>query len=189
MRCRAHYNAGISFYPHVLQGAPVPFFWFLAWLCGKKNSPLITITIILFIIAFNLVPPHGEVLFTIGAFWITDGALSAGIHRAATLAWLIMLSRVTIRQDLRIPGLFGELIGESFRLLSIIASQKQRITRKNLIADIDQMMIDLSSGSGEAPRPGAPSRTKPAGFAILAAVAILAWLPWLIRLWFGLIQL
>jgi len=165
------------------------FFWFLAWLCGKKNSPLITITIILFIIAFNLVPPHGEVLFSIGAFRITSGALSVGIHRAVTLAGLIMLSRVTIRQDLKIPGLFGELIGESFRLLSIIVSQKQRITRKNLIADIDQMMIDLSSGSGEASRPGTASRTKPAGFVILGVAAILAWLPWILRFWFTLIQL
>ena len=164
------------------------FFWFLAWLCGKKNNPLITIAIIFFIVAFNLVMPHGEVLFSIGAFRITSGALSLGIHRAATLAGLIMLSRVSIRQDLKIPGLFGELIGESFRLFSAIMNRKQRITRKNLIADIDQMMIDLSSDSGEASRHGTASRTKPAGFAILGAAVFLAWLPWILRFWFAMVQ-
>jgi len=153
------------------------FFWFLAWLCGKKNNPLITILVIFFIVAFNLIIPHGQVLFTIGAFRVTSGALALGIHRAFTLAGLIMLSRITIRRDLKLPGLFGELIGESLRLYSIIMNQRHRITRKNLIADIDNMMVELSNNGAEAPQADtAPaSRTKPLGFVILAAVAILAW--------------
>ena len=156
------------------------FFWLIAWLCGKKNNPLITFTVILFITAFNLVVPHGQVLFSIGAFPITSGALALGLHRAITLAGLIMLSRAAIRPDLKIPGLFGDLIGESFRLFSIIMNQKQRITRKNLISDIDRMMIDLSGDDGQTPAPNAApaSRTRPAGFAILAAVALLSWSTW-----------
>ena len=151
------------------------FFWFLAWLSGKKNKPLFTILIILFIVAFNLIFPYGESLFSIGAFRITDGALARGISRAVTLAGLIMLSRITIRHDLKFPGLFGELISESFRLFAVIMNQKQRITRKNLIADIDRMMIDLSSA--EIPRTDTPpaSRTKPAGFVILAFVTLWPW--------------
>ena len=154
------------------------FFWFLAWLCGKKNRPLVTFTLIFFIIAFNLVLPHGRLLFSIGGFAVTDGALWVGIHRAVTLAGLIMLSRVTIRRDLKIPGRFGELIGESLRLFSIIMSRKHRITRKNLIADIDRMMIELSDDSGETPHAPPASRTKPAGFVILIATVLLAWLFW-----------
>jgi len=158
------------------------YFWFLAWLCGKKNNPLITVSIIFFIVVFNLIVPHGQILFSVGAFRITSGALAAGVHRAVTLAGLIMLSRVTIRHDLKLPGLFGELIGESLRLFAVIMSQRHRITRKNLIADLDAMMIELSSGDGiggdeSYSRGTAPSaRTKPAGFVILAAVALLAWL-------------
>ncbi|MCL2381414.1 MAG: hypothetical protein FWC64_07445 [Treponema sp.] len=169
------------------------FFLFLAWLCGKKNNPLITITVIFFIVAFNLIVPHGQVLFSIGGFRITGGALALGIHRAVTLAGLIMLSRVTIRQDLKIPGLFGELIGESLRIFSVIMNQRQRITRKNLISDIDQMMIDLSGNTGHTLQTGTPpaSRTKPLGFVILAVVALLSWLtrvvvgPWVSWLFFS----
>lgn len=155
-------------------------FWFLAWLAGKRNNPLITLSIVFFIVVFNLTVPHGLELFSIGRFRITTGALALGIHRAVTLAGLIMLSRLTIRHDLKLPGLFGELIGESLRIFGVIMSQKQRITRKNLIADLDQMMLDLSdnastdSPSSSAATPQA-SRTKPAGFVILALVTLLVW--------------
>jgi heptaprenyl diphosphate synthase len=191
---RALAIAGLVMMPALLFNPSILFrillflsFWFLAWLCGKKNKPLITISIVLFIVVFNLIVPHGQILFTIGAFRITSGALLLGIHRAVTLAGLIMLSRVTIRPDLKLPGLFGELIGESFRIFAIIMNNKHRITRKNLIADLDQLLTDLSGGTGS----GAPlldsgqtlrasaTRTKPAGFVILAVVALLAWLTWL----------
>ena len=160
------------------------FFWFLAWLSGKKNNPFITIMVILGIVAFNLIIPYGQILFSVGVFRITSGSLTAGIHRAVTLGGLIMLSRFTIRRDLKIPGLFGELIGESFRILALIMDRKQRITRKNFITDIDRLMLELSEDdSGSPPSPGTSAishtHTKPAGFFILIAVAILSWLPWL----------
>jgi len=159
------------------------FFWFLAWLSGKKNNPFFTLLVILFIVAFNLIIPYGRVLFSIGVFKITSGALAAGIHRAVTLEGLIMLSRVTIRQDIKIPGLFGELIGESFRIFAIITDRKQRSAPgawKNFMTDIDRLMLDLSGDDAQAPQPAAPlPRTKTAGFIILAAAVVLSWLPYL----------
>ena len=101
------------------------FFWFLALLCGKKTNPVFTILMIVFIVAFNLIIPYGRVLYSIGVFKITSGALSAGIHRAITLAALIMLSKLTIRQDLKIPGTFGEILGDSLRMFYVIMSRKQ----------------------------------------------------------------
>jgi heptaprenyl diphosphate synthase len=159
------------------------FFWFLAWLSGKKNNPFFTLLIILGIVAFNLIVPYGRVLFSLGPFRITLGALFAGIQRAVTLEGLIMLSRVSIRQDLKIPGGLGELIGESFRIFALITEKKQRITRKNFIGDIDSLMIELSGEGEEAAQARASSVVdkKPrriAGFIILAAAVILAWLPW-----------
>jgi heptaprenyl diphosphate synthase len=177
------------------------FFWFLSWLSGKKNNPLITLAVILGIVVFNLLVPYGRVLFSAGVFRITLGALTAGIHRAVTLEGLIMLSRVSIRRDLKIPGGFGELIGESFRIFAVIMDSRQRITRKNLIGDIDALMCELSgdvpvtapegaptSGSGipavreesqmwDSAGPVPNTGTTPAGYAILAATVILSWLP------------
>jgi heptaprenyl diphosphate synthase len=189
--------AGLLVMPAILF-VPLPFlytrvslffmFWFLAWLCGKKNNPLITLSIIFFIIFFNLlVPIGGQVLFTIGGMRFTVGALWLGIQRAVTLAGLIMLSRVMIRRDLKIPGLFGELMSESFRLYSIIMNTKPRIRRKTLIADLDQMMIDLSDNrsdgsdgiDGEVSQDRAPSyKTKPLGFVILIVLVLFFWLIW-----------
>ena len=153
------------------------FFWFLAWLSGRKNNPLFTILVILVIVGFNLIMPYGQVLYSVGAFRITTGALMRGIHRAVTLGALVMLSRVTIRHDLKIPGLFGGLLGESFRFFSLIMNQKHRVTAKNLMGDIDDMMIELSDGGEVLSPEKAISRTKPAGFVILAFVVILSWLP------------
>ena len=160
------------------------FFWFLAWLSGKKNNPFLTFLVILGIVIFNLIIPYGQVLFSIGVFKITSGAFMTGIQRAVTLEGLIMLSRFTIRQDLKIPGLFGELIGESFRIFAVIMDTRQRITRKNLIADIDRLMIELSSDTADASHPAVVlvHGTKPAGFVILAVVVILSWLPWVLLL-------
>jgi len=160
------------------------FFWFLAWLSGRKNRPLFTFLVMLGIVIFNLILPYGQVLFSIGVFKITSGALMTGINRAVTLEGLIMLSSFTIRQDLKIPGIFGELIGESFRIFAVIMNQKKDITRKNLIADIDRLMLELSGDTAENSKSAVNpvSRTKPAGFVILALVAVLSWLPWILFL-------
>ena len=155
------------------------FFWFLAWLSGKKNNPLFTILVIFGIVAFNLIIPHGQLILSIGAFKLTSGALMVGIHRAVTLEGLIMLSRTTIRQDLRIPGLFGELLGESFRIFADLMSRKPHITRENFLSDIDHLMIELGGENAGTPQDAAvpASKTRSLGFVILAVVVVLSWLP------------
>ena len=137
-----------------------------------------TVFMIVSIVAFNLMPPHGRILYTFGNFRITLGALMTGISRAVTLQGLIMLSKLSIRRDLKIPGGFGAIIGESFRYYANILDSKTRITRKNIIEDIDKLMIDLSEEEIPQDSQGTATRTKPAGFVILAIVVILSWLPW-----------
>jgi heptaprenyl diphosphate synthase len=154
------------------------FYWFLAWLAGKKNNPLFTILIFFGIMLFNLIIPYGKVLFSIGAFKITEGAFWGGIRRAVTLEGLVMLSRIAIRPDLKIPGMFGELIGETFRIFSAIMNQKHRITRKNIIGDIDKLMLELSEDTGGMSYAVTPVlRTRPLGLVILIIVTTLSWLP------------
>ena len=153
------------------------FFWFLTWLSGRKTNPVITILIIVVITAFNLIIPYGRVLFSIGAFRITSGALTAGIHRAVTLAALVMLSKTTIRQDLKLPGAFGQILGESLRMFSVIMSRRLRITGKNLVAEIDNLMMELSEET--LPQHPVPAvKTKLAGYVILITAIVLSWLPW-----------
>jgi len=166
------------------------FFWFLCWLAGKKNNPLVTVLVALGIVTFNLIVPYGQILYSIGALKITSGALMTGIHRAVTLGGLIMLSRISIRSDLKIPGGVGELIGESFRFFTQIMDFKKRITRKNFIGDIDRLMIELSEErtpegfamgfedqSSLKQKTVPADRTKALGFVILAVVTAISWFP------------
>jgi heptaprenyl diphosphate synthase len=158
-------------------------FWFLAWLAGKKNNPVLTLSVLLGITAFNLLVPYGRVLVSWGIFRITEGALAAGLRRAVTLEGLLMLSRVAIRPDLRFPGNFGALIGESFRFLALIRERKQTVTRKNWMNDIDRLMIELSTepvpGSGPL---AATNRTTRKGAVILILASLAAWFLWLFAL-------
>jgi heptaprenyl diphosphate synthase len=156
------------------------FFWFLAWLAGKRNNPLVTILIILGIAAFNLLAPYGRVLVSLGGWRITEGALLAGIQRGVTLEGLIMLSRIAIRRDLRLPGSFGALIGESFRILALVRERKDTITRKNVVEAIDTLMMELSENDEPLAVETMAGRRGSAalGRVILGAAVILAWLPW-----------
>ena len=158
------------------------FFWFLAWLAGKKNNPFITVLVIFGIVVFNLIIPYGRVLLSVGPLKITQGALTTGLHRAVTLEALIMLSRLAIRPDLRIPGFFGELIGESFRVFALLINQKHRVSRKTFIADIDSLLFELNADVSATPDAGdspenvdRPTGTRPAGYVVLGVVVILSW--------------
>jgi heptaprenyl diphosphate synthase len=157
------------------------FFWFLAWFSGKKPNLPVTFLVILSIVAFNLLVPYGRVLASFGAFRITLGALRSGLQRAFTLEALIMLSRFAIRRDLRFPGAFGELIGESFRIFALIMDRKGVINRQDVAGSIDALMIELSEVPAERAKPGTGGDTHGnspmPGIIILALIIILSWLP------------
>ncbi|GHU67244.1 membrane protein [Spirochaetia bacterium] len=162
-------------------------FWFLAWASGKKNNPFIIIGIVTFITFFNLIVPYGELLYQLGPFRITKGALLAGLRRGITLEGLVMLSRAGIRQDLKLPGYIGELLGESFRLFALLTENKTAFKEKvlekkgSLFVSLDELLFDLSASSfTPASQTPAKTRTGLRGFIILAAAVILSWLPWLI---------
>jgi heptaprenyl diphosphate synthase len=157
-------------------------FWALVLLAGKKHNPLATVLVILGIVFFNLLFPYGELFSSFGFLRISSGALEAGLRRAMTLEGLFMLSRLTIRQDLRLPGGFGELIGESFRILALLTERKNTIKAKNIIPGIDGLLLELSApdAAAEAAVPDKAEKPGPfPGLFVLAALVVLAWLPWL----------
>jgi heptaprenyl diphosphate synthase len=147
------------------------------YLVGKRNNLFITFLIILGIVFFNLLVPYGQVLLSIGPFKVTLQALVSGIHKAVTLEALIMLSRAAIRQDLRLPGKFGGLIGDSFRILEQITERKESIRRKDIAGSIDRLLFALDN---EPPQgAAAPVRTNGKGCAALILACLCAWLPFL----------
>jgi heptaprenyl diphosphate synthase len=184
---KALFAAGLAIMPSILFNPSTEYriiqFLFLCVLVlfsGKKLNPFFTIIVIAFIVAFNLIIPYGRVLFSIGAFKITSGALKAGIHRAVTLEALVMLSKLSISHELKIPGAFGELLGESLRIFSVLMNKKLRVTGKNFIVEIDNLMLELSKEEIHQPIVS-EIRTKPIGYVVLVIVSILLWLPWVIN--------
>ena len=147
----------------------------LVLLSGKKINFLIMFPIIMFIIVFNLIIPYGRVLFSFGVFKITSGALKAGVHRAFTLQSFVMLSNLAIRRDLKIPGVFGELLCESLHMFSVIMNKKYVIPKKNVLVEIDNLMLELSNVTLPAPDEKI-IKTKPAGFVILVFIVVFFWL-------------
>ena len=181
-------------------------FCFFAWTVGKRNSAVATLTVAAGIVAFNLIVPYGRVLFAWGAFRVTEGSLLGGIEKAVTVEGLIMLSKATIRSDLRLPGAFGALIGESFRCFDRILEKKGRIDRKDIIGSIDRLLLELSAdqekaereadrlpgddgdtdgGGNAAARARGPGRPR-GGRIVLAAAVTASWIPfaaaWIRRL-------
>ena len=155
------------------------FFSVLVLLSGKKTNFLFTVLFISCIVAFNLIIPYGRVLYSIGPFKITSGALAAGIHRAVTLQALVMLSKLSIRQDLKIPGIFGEILGESLIIFSVLMNRKKKPEGKKIIAKIDTLLFELSSEDFTGANPPQQKTTIP-GYVVLAIVVVVSWLPWFI---------
>jgi len=155
------------------------FFFLIALLSGKKINPLITLSIILAIVFFNLLVPYGELLFSIGSLKITSGALLSGLRRAATLEGLFMLSRACIRSDLVFPGAFGKLAGESLRVFSRLAEAKNLFTRKNWIESLDRLLSGYTQDVSGEIETVSEKKHSLSGRIILALVVILAWIPFI----------
>jgi len=153
------------------------FFFLIAWLSGKKINPLITLVVMLAIVFFNLLVPYGELLFSIGSFRITSGALMAGLQRAVTLEGLFMLSRCCVRSDLAFPGAFGKIAGESLRVFSRLTEAKNLFNRKDWVVTLDGLLTGYAQAApGEIKDESGKSHSL-LGRIILAIVVMFAWLP------------
>ncbi len=147
-------------------------FILINWLAGRKLNLIPLLIASAGIIGFNLIVPYGRVLYTLMGWRITEGALWAGIERAVTVEGLILLSRVSIRSDLRLPGALGALIGESFRYFERILERKGGIERKDPIGGIDRLMLELWEGRS-VEKKGDQTSTQPRRRPLTLAYALL----------------
>jgi heptaprenyl diphosphate synthase len=150
-------------------------FWLFAALLGKKTNVLMTVLVLFCVIFFNILIPYGRIMWSFGVFTLTEGALWGGIRRAVTLEGLIMLSKACVRDDLRFPGFFGAVLGESFRMFAALTAYKRRISPKTFIADIDAALFEISA-QREKPHNRPPVRASALGWFFLAAAVIVSWL-------------
>ncbi|MDR1127068.1 MAG: Gx transporter family protein [Treponema sp.] len=158
-------------------------FWVFATLLGRKNNVLVMSLVIVSIVFFNLLVPYGQVLGSFGGFRLTKGALLMGIRRAVTVQGLFMLSKVCVSGDLRIPGRFGSLISESFRIFAFLGQRGEHLkkreawkNRERIIDRLDALLFELGGLCTSAEKAPA-SRSRPRDIAVLCAAILLAYLP------------
>jgi len=130
------------------------FFCLLTFIFGKKINLLTTLLFMGSIVFFHLLAPFGKVLAVFGPLRITQGSLYAGIDKAVAVSGLVILSRACIKNDLRLPGTTGLLLGDSLHILELLRERKGMIKRKSIISGLDQLLLEI-----EEIIPDAPSNT------------------------------
>jgi len=121
------------------------FFCLLAFLFGKRINLFATVLFSSGIVFFHLLAPFGKVLAVIGPLRITQGGLSSGIDKAITISGLVIISRICVKSDLRLPGTIGALLGESLRMLELMREKRDMIKRKQIISGLDQLMLEMET--------------------------------------------
>jgi heptaprenyl diphosphate synthase len=128
------------------------------------------------IVLFNLLIPTGKVLAAPFGLPLTEGALKIGLWKTTAMIGLIVLSQFSMRFDLRLPGWIGGMIGRSLFYFELIMSKRRRIDRKDIIASIDRILIEVQA-EGRHREAGArdPGRSTFKGILLLGALVCVNW--------------
>jgi hypothetical protein len=161
----------------VLRGAEFAVFLLLARLSGRRLRLVSYFLVAIGVVAFNLIIPVGRELFSILKFPVTESALKSGVAKALALVGMIAASQFSIREDLRLPGRFGGLLGRSLLYFQRIMAERRRIDRHNIIDSIDVVLMDVH-GSGAAVRSDAPPvPVRLSGVLVLAGIICVTIVP------------
>jgi len=121
------------------------FFCLLALVSGKKINLFATALFMISIIFFHLLAPFGKVIAVLGPLRITQGGLFAGIDKALVISGLVILSRICVKSDLKLPGTIGSLLGESLRMLELMRERMYLIKPKQIISGLDKLMLEMET--------------------------------------------
>jgi len=101
-------------------------------------APLI---ILMSIVFFNLLAPMGRVLFTMGGFRITEGALLSALEKSGVLIGMVFLSQYAVSRDLHLPGKLGGFISHMFLFFDRLSAEKTAFRVKSPISSIDERLL------------------------------------------------
>ncbi|GAB4222349.1 MAG: Gx transporter family protein [Spirochaetales bacterium] len=157
------------------KGALVLFYFLCAGWSGKRIRILPNLLAFLGIVAAHLVTPIGQVLFYLGRFPVTLGALRTGSLKALTLLGMIALSRFTLSTRVSFPGRLGAVLSRMFFYFERITERKIRLRRSHLWEDIRLLLQEVYE-EGLNPRPqAAGTRTTTRGYAFLLVFLLVSW--------------
>ena len=148
------------------------------WRAGLASLVFLAATV-----AVNLAVPLGRVLWQVGPWRITQGALESGLAKGLTLVGLVYLSRFSVRPDLRLPGAAGRYVARTLFYLNRLLELRRTLSLSRLADSLDGALEKLWAQSPA--RKPAPAARQPAAraaararfhscaaFAVLGAVVI-----------------
>lgn len=115
----------------------------LNFLKSKRIRIIPSLMIVMFILFFELLKPHGKVLLSIWDFSITSGALFLGLRKSGILVGMVFLSKFIISFDIRFSGRIGEFLREVFHYFDLLTETRLKLNSKNFIEKIDYRLNEI----------------------------------------------
>jgi hypothetical protein len=115
----------------------------LALLSGKRVSLGYFGFLVASVVAFNLFLPVGRVWIQLGPVPITEGAFFLGLGKGMTFAGLVFFSLASISRNLKLPGRFGALWGQTFAWYEQLMDQRKALKPRALLLSIDRLLERL----------------------------------------------
>jgi heptaprenyl diphosphate synthase len=110
------------------------------------------------------------VLWRVGPWRITQGALESGLGKGLTLVGLAYLSRFCVRPDLRLPGVAGRYVARTLFYLNRLLELRRTLSLSRLADSLDRVLAALWTQSPA--RTTAHGRFSAGAAAVLGGVAI-----------------
>ena len=167
----------------LIRAGQVVVFGWLTTVAGKKLLWPYFITITIAITGFHVLVPTGAVIFEIGTFPVTAGALRNGTFKALTIIGMVFVSLVSVRADLRIPGTVGAVAGKLFWSFEQIMERRIDVRVSAPLRSADAMLLDLyeslvsmdATAADTAGRKATARRTTPGAIVLVGAVVAVQW--------------
>ena len=125
-----------------------PFMLSFSLIKWRKFKLLPNVVLLVGLSLAHLLQPNGLLLFTLGSFPITLGALVLGSHKAFLLISLIYLSQYMVSSKPTFPGKLGALISmQLFYFGQISLTWSAIVPKKPFIGAIDNLLFQLEQPS------------------------------------------
>jgi hypothetical protein len=135
----------------------IVLFFSLSLFRRGRAAVLSPFLILCFITFFNLFAPYGKILFHIGAFTVTDGALFQGLRRAEVLVGMLFLSQFALDSRMKLPGGAGKFLLLMFAAFNRITAEKIPLNPRQILAAVDNRLFDSYFTDEPMPTTGTPS--------------------------------
>lgn len=110
-----------------------------------KVKWLPSLLILIFVTLFSLFVPFGKVLFSIGTWKITLGALVSGLERSFLLIGMVFISQFMLDKNVSLPGKLGFMMESVFLIYDRLVVEKISFKKRNIIEAIDEKLMSLSN--------------------------------------------